>query len=124
MFNLTRSERTALVILVTALISAAAVFIYNKTRPDIRVVVKSFDMDEESPRSAIDDTATLNEKININEAGTDELMKLKGVGAILAGRIRDYRAAGGVFAAVEDIKKVKGIGNSLFDKIKDDITVE
>jgi competence protein ComEA len=71
--------------------------------------------------SAPDATAT---KININIASVEELDKLPGIGPSIAGAIIDYRAKNGPFKQVEDINDVKGIGDALFEKIKDQITVE
>lgn len=56
-------------------------------------------------------------KIPINTAQTDELDVLPGIGPALAGRIVAYRKEHGPFKTVEDIKKVKGIGNKLFEKM-------
>ncbi|MDI1471625.1 helix-hairpin-helix domain-containing protein [Thermodesulfovibrio sp. 1176] len=63
------------------------------------------------------------EKIDINTATAKELMKLPGIGAVLAERIVEYREVNGKFKNIEEIKKVKGIGNAKFEKIKDMITV-
>lgn len=62
-------------------------------------------------------------KININTATLAELETLNGIGSTLAGRIVDYRQSSGPFKTIEDIMKVKGIKQGIFDKIKDQITV-
>ena len=62
-------------------------------------------------------------KVDINTATRDELMSLSGIGASKADAIITYRDTEGAFAAEEDIKKVSGIGESTFEKIKDQITV-
>ena len=56
-------------------------------------------------------------KISINTAQTDELDVLPGIGPALADRIVVYRKEHGPFRTVEDIKKVKGIGNKLLEKM-------
>lgn len=61
--------------------------------------------------------------ININTAGINELTTLSGIGTSIAQRIIDYRNNNGKFKKIEDIKKVSGIGDALFNKIKDKITV-
>ncbi len=61
--------------------------------------------------------------ININTATQKELMELKGIGKSTADKIIEYRKKNGNFKVVTDIKNVKGIGDKLFDKIKDQITV-
>jgi competence protein ComEA len=62
-------------------------------------------------------------KVNINTAAADELDTLPGIGAEMARRIIDYRAANGPFKSVEDIQRVTGIGDSTYQKLKDRITV-
>jgi len=61
--------------------------------------------------------------ININTASLEELMTIKGFGKTKAQSIIDYRTKNGNFINIEDIKNVKGIGDSTYDKIKAYITV-
>ncbi len=60
---------------------------------------------------------------NINLATTIELDSLPGIGETFAKRIVEYREQNGDFQTIEDIMKVKGIGENLFEDIKDLITV-
>ncbi len=62
-------------------------------------------------------------KININTAGQAELETLPRIGPKVAQRIIEYRAQNGGFKKVEDLMKVKGIGEKIFAQIKDQITV-
>ncbi len=62
-------------------------------------------------------------KININTADSYNLCKLEGIGEKLAARIIAYRAEKGSFKTTEALKKVEGIGEENFNKIKDKITV-
>jgi len=57
--------------------------------------------------------------ININTALLDELASLPGIGFILGQRIIDYRAEYGPFEQIEDIMKVSGIKQSIYEKIRD-----
>lgn len=59
--------------------------------------------------------------ININTASAEELDALPGIGPAMAKRIIEYRETEGAFTAIEDIKKVKGIGEAKFEKMKDKI---
>lgn len=62
-------------------------------------------------------------KININKATAQELDKLPGIGPSKANDIIAYRQKNGRFKKVEDIMSVPGIKQSLFNSIKDEITV-
>ena len=62
-------------------------------------------------------------KINVNTADKQELEKITGVGPIIAQRIIDYRQSNGPFQTIEDIKKVNGIGNKTFEKMKNEIAI-
>jgi competence protein ComEA len=61
--------------------------------------------------------------VNINTANATQLDALPGIGPSKAAAIVSYRTAHGLFAQIEDIKKVKGIGPSTYDGLKDSITV-
>lgn len=63
-------------------------------------------------------------KININTATVSELDPLPGIGPALAERIVEYRSQFGPFRQLEDIKKVRGIGDALYKQIQDLITLE
>lgn len=58
--------------------------------------------------------------ISINSADAETLDQLPGVGPSIAQRIIDYRNQT-PFQSLEDIKNVKGIGDAMYEKIKDRI---
>jgi comEA protein len=66
---------------------------------------------------------TSDKKININTASVSELKTLPQIGAVVAQRIIDHREKNGKFKKIEEIMKVKGIGERTFLKIKELITV-
>lgn len=68
-------------------------------------------------------SASASDCVNINSASASQLQQLPGIGPALAQRIIQYRDQNGSFAAVEDLKKVKGIGDVKFNKIKDLVCV-
>ena len=61
--------------------------------------------------------------ININKAGKDELTRLPRIGPKIAERIIAYRKKNGPFKSIDEIKKVKGIGNKTFNKLAPFIVV-
>lgn len=61
--------------------------------------------------------------VNINTASVSELTGVSGIGESRAQAIIDYREKNGSFRSVDEIKKVDGIKDGLFAKIKDYITV-
>ena len=63
------------------------------------------------------------DKISINTADKGELEKLPGIGPSLAERIVDYRQTNGPFHEIAEIKKVTGVGEAKFNRIKDRITL-
>ena len=64
------------------------------------------------------------EKVNINTADENTLSEnLTGIGPAIAERIISYRNHYGGFQTIDELKNVKGIGEKIFEKIKDDITV-
>lgn len=61
--------------------------------------------------------------ISLNTASKEELMMLSGIGESIAERIILYRQENGSFQTIEELKNVKGIGDKVFEKIKNNITV-
>jgi len=63
------------------------------------------------------------QKVDINRAAVWLLDALPGIGEALAQRIVDYRTKNGPFRNIDELLKVPGIGTSVYDKIKNLITV-
>lgn len=59
-----------------------------------------------------------NDLININNATQTELETLPGIGPSLALNIINYRKENGRFSSIDEIKNVKGIGDSKYENIK------
>lgn len=75
-----------------------------------------------STSACINNNDNNNKLININKATKEELMTITGLGETKALSIIEYRL-NTPFSKIEDIKNVTGIGDSLFEKIKNYITV-
>ncbi len=63
-------------------------------------------------------------KVNLNAASLEQLSTLPGVGPKLAARIVEYRAKSGQFKSVQELMKVKGIGERSFEKMLPFLTTD
>lgn len=63
------------------------------------------------------------ELININTADEKALDTLPGIGPAMAQRIIEYREKEGAFQDISELKKVRGIGEAKFEKLKDKVTI-
>jgi len=61
-------------------------------------------------------------RVNVNTASAAELAGLPGIGPSKAQAIVEHRARE-PFKAPEDLRKVKGIGDKLYESLRDQITV-
>lgn len=68
-------------------------------------------------------TSNKNNMVNINTANIGELTSLTGIGESKAKSIIEYRTKNGKFKKIEDIMNVTGIGESAYNKIKNNITI-
>jgi len=62
-------------------------------------------------------------KVNINTANAAELIGLPRIGPAMAERIIEYRKKNGPFQSIQDLQKVKGIGQKTFDAIENYISI-
>ncbi len=102
--------------------------------PELDVVVINSDVTSENSfnsftsftsftSSASSVSRTDPEMININTASAEELETLNGIGETKAAAIIQYRTENGGFRSIEEICRVKGIGDATFNKIRDKITI-
>ena len=89
----------------------------------IRIPSRDETKDCEEAVEAFGTTGNSNGRVNINTASVEELKSLPGIGDGIAGKIVKYREENGKFSKIEDIMKVSGIKDKLFQKIKEQITV-
>ena len=115
MFDLEKREKIIILCLSISLLAGISVKHFFSSRPAIEPGIRAFQY--KGP-------AFEPKKIDINKAGIDELDLLDGIGPSLAGRIIEYRQKYGPFTRVEDLKNVKGIGDKLFDRIKNEVSAE
>ena len=75
------------------------------------------------PGEESNNNVVTNNLININKASKEELMTLTGIGESKAIAIIKYREDNNGFKDISEIMNVSGIGEALYNKIKDSITV-
>lgn len=62
--------------------------------------------------------------VNINTADEATLVTLNSIGKSKAQAIIAYREAHGPFKSIEELKGVSGVGDRVFERIKEKITVD
>lgn len=61
-------------------------------------------------------------KVSLNQASKEQLQTLAGIGSSKAEAIIEYRGLH-PFESIDELKQVKGIGEAIFEKIKDNIVL-
>ncbi len=69
-----------------------------------------------------DANSSVSDKISLNVATQEELETLPGIGESKAKIIIEYREKK-PFETIDELKEIKGIGEKIFEKIKDNITI-
>ena len=117
--NLSKKLKSEMVIIVSKKVKSSKSFNNETIKNDAQIsnsdvvgVVK------EDSNTSNNDAAL----ININTASLDELQLLTGIGKAKAEAIISYRK-NNAFKMIEDILNVPGIGDTLFEKFKDQICV-
>lgn len=75
---------------------------------------------EESTVPVTTATSTVAGSVNINTADVASLASLNGLAEKKAQAIVDYRDAHGSFGSIDELSKVKGIGEKLIAKLQDE----
>ena len=71
-----------------------------------------------NPSSKADPEYLRTHQINLNTATAEELQLLPGIGPSMAQKILDYRAQNGPFETVDDLTKIRGIGQVTLEKLR------
>ena len=94
----------------------------EKITDEMLIIIPSIDEELNTQKNEIK-TQKNDNKVSINTASESELMTINGIGKTKAKKIIEYRDNNGKFKSIEDIKNVSGIGDSIFEKIKNYIKV-
>jgi competence protein ComEA len=65
-----------------------------------------------------DSRASSSAPVDLNAATADRLTTVPGIGKVMAQRIVDWRDEHGPFRRVEDLMKVKGVGEKTLEKLR------
>jgi competence protein ComEA len=76
-----------------------------------------------SPASAVEQAAE-GGVVNINTATVEQLQMLPGVGEVRARAILSERKDRGGFKSVDDLREVKGVGDSLLERMRPFVTLK
>jgi competence protein ComEA len=152
MLGLTRQERGIVAFLTAGLVLGSLVTLYKRhlkppVLPEVDPkTVAAFDsisqrLAEEDRRLALQAPATTElreekpqkqlqsqaagelQRIDVNSADEEELVRLPGIGKVMARRIVVYRQQHGRFDRIEDLRKVRGIGPKVLEKISPFVTL-
>ena len=86
-------------------------------------VIETADVDHINMAAHLEDGMQVRVPMRLRDAGEKELQELPGIGPAMSARIVEYRESNGAFQSIDDIKKVRGIGASKFEKLKDRVTL-
>jgi comEA protein len=140
----TPQERFTILFLVFLLVLGTSLYLYKLNHPSFApaYTIKDFDkkmnpvqqssepvnynlpLPDEQIERAFEKKPLPTKKVNINVAAEAELAKLPGIGPVYAQRIVAYREKHGAFQSIQEIKKIRGIGEKTFLKMKHYLTIE
>lgn len=109
MFNLTRQERKVILFLILAAFCGILTNLLIKFCSPVK--------------STICFSRNIG-KLDLNKADKDSLKSVPGIGEKLAQRLIDYRQQQGGFSSLEELKNIKGVSESRFDKISASLLIE
>lgn len=118
------TRRQLALLLAVVLIAGAGIGIdrWRRTHPELTERLEALDrtpappppLRSVRPARPIAHTAPL----DLNRASQDDLERLPGIGPGLAARIVDSRARRGTFDSVEDLRRVRGIGDTTLARLR------
>ncbi len=130
MRGFTRHEQRAILLLLSAFGIGSAVWIFRQSQPPPSANPAEVARFEAYSRVLACDTSSthaptlrLNSitpspvRLDLNAAAEADLMRLPGIGPVMAKRIVEYRQTHGPFKRLEDLRKVKGIGVKTYAKL-------
>lgn len=128
---LTSTERKVILFLASTLLLGAGIRLYQETFPhpkrfDYRASDSTF---EDLSRKLLSDSgatkhAAPSSTVDLNAASKQDLMRLPGIGEIMAGRILEFRATAGSFRHINELLRVKGISKKRLEQMRNFVTID
>lgn len=110
MFNLTRQEKTVIIIFFSVILCGATISYLSKKIPQVEYIDK------------LDISGV--QKINLNTATKEAICKIPGVGEILAEKIIALRDSKGTIRDLAELKDIKVIKDKKLEVLKKYLSVE
>lgn len=120
---MSKSKRQSLIIIAVALIIIGVILaVFALSQPKVYVdnditSVSETQQDEITSDNQIENEMQVSLPLNINTCTYEELLSIEDIGEARASAIMEYRDVIGSYTAVEQIKDIEGIGDSLYEKI-------
>lgn len=126
LLNFTRAEKGVILFLVGGFLTGYAVKIYRERMQPLPVLAAEEytggsgalpgGIREAGGSSAVS-AALPADGLDLNSASQADLVKIPGIGPVTADRIILYRESNGLFVTLDELKRVRGIGEKTFLKI-------
>jgi len=113
MFGLTLQERRVLVFLIFLVVIGLGIDYLRKTDSSLKIHLEDLIQIREEEN-----------KFDLNQIDKETLIRLPGIGEKIAKRIIEYRQKYGSFKDLQELRKVKGIRTSTYEKLKDFLYVK
>lgn len=124
-----RYARHQVLVLLMGLAAAGAGLAVREWRaahPDLVDRLEQFDREPpsgEHPAAPDPSPPATASALDLNRATLEDLARLPGVGPILATRILEARLGAGRFASVDDLQRVRGLGDVRLERLRSLVTV-
>jgi competence ComEA-like helix-hairpin-helix protein len=97
---------------------------YISSKSEVNSNYKHYILELNKPSKRHIEKKPVEKTIDLNSAGIDEFIRLPGIGEKTAAKILELRGKKGRFNSIDELKEVKGIGNSKFEKIKNCLIIK
>ena len=119
------TKKVKVIVFIAIAIIALALGLYLECCDKKEFIISSVPKQMQTHKSGNENKSHYDDKgrLDINLATAEELMKLTGIGEVIASRIVNYREENGQFMAVEELTLIPGIGYKILDNNREYICV-